>query len=132
MLFWIFLSILLGGIAFLLYYNTSFDGWCWTVGSALSTIGVVSVIISLVIMACTYMNIQGQIDELHVKHEVLTYQLENGVYDSDNNIGMKELFTDILEYNKEVAWNKKAQDNFWIGIYVPDIYDQIDFIELGG
>ena len=37
---------------------------------------------------------------------------------------------DIREWNEDLAANKVKQHNFWYGIFVPDIYDQFEFIEL--
>ena len=38
---------------------------------------------------------------------------------------------DILEWNKDLTYMRNAQDDFWIGIFFADIYDQFKTIELG-
>lgn len=64
------------------------------------------------------------------KYESLVYQLENNLYDNDNDIGKKELYDEICDWNTDLAQGKALQNDFWCGIFYPDVYDQFDFIEL--
>lgn len=64
------------------------------------------------------------------QYESLTYQLENNLYDNDNDIGKKELMDEIREWNGNLAYCKEIQRNFWVGIYYPNVYDNFEFIPL--
>lgn len=33
-------------------------------------------------------------------------------------------------WNTDLAFKKEAQRDFWVGIFYPNIYDEIDFIEM--
>lgn len=92
--------------------------------------GLVFVILSIG-MACEYVNIDGRIEEYKTEYNSLVYQYENNIYDNDNDLGKKELMNDILEWNKDLTYMQNAQDDFWIGIFFADIYDQFKTIELG-
>lgn len=67
--------------------------------------------------------------ELIQKHDIMVYQLENDLYNNDNDIGKKELFNDISAYNATVAKGKIMQRDFWWGPFYPNIYDDLELID---
>ena len=131
MLFWIFIMlIVIGIICFIIYENTMFDDeWIFGMGVAIEMAGWVAVLASIIIFAVNYTGLDGYIEECKARYESLTYQYENELYDNDNDIGKKELMSEIQDWNEDLARYKANQDDFWIGIYIPDIYDQFEFIE---
>lgn len=131
MLFWIFVAILAIGIGCLIAYEiidryTELDVW----GNTITTIAAIPIVISLVIIGFNHIGADATIVANQQLYESLVYQYENDIYENDNDLGKRELFVDIQEWNTDLARNKEIQDNFWIGIYKPNIYDQFDFIEL--
>ena len=63
------------------------------------------------------------------KRSALVYQLENDLYDNDNDLGKKELYSEITEYNCDVAEGKIMQDNIWVYNLYSDVYDELELIE---
>ena len=63
------------------------------------------------------------------KRSALVYQLENDIYDNDNDLGKKELYSEITEYNCDVAEGKIMQDNIWVYNLYADVYDELELIE---
>lgn len=124
MLFWIFLAILIGGIVW-----TSFDEWS-PGGLLLAIIGAAAVIISCVCFAFEHPCTDAIMASYAAERESLVYQYENDLYDNDNDLGKKELMTEITEFNKKLVTNQQLQNNFWVGIYFADIYDQLEPIPL--
>ena len=131
MLFFVFVAILIVGIILLIAYDYDcmVGEWCLYLGSIETLIGSIAVIISIIIFCCSYTGVDGQIAAYQARHESLTYQYENDFYDNGNDLGKKELMSEIQEWNEDLAYYKENQDDFWIGIYIPDIYDQFEFIE---
>ena len=124
MLFWISLAILVGGIVWMcLTYDNGFA--LFTTG-----LGVTCVLACLIIMICMLTNIDGYVAENKARYDSLVYQYENDIYDNDNDLGKRELMVDIQEWNEDLAWYREAQDDFWIGIFIPNVYDQFDYISL--
>ena len=48
-------------------------------------------------------------------------------YTSDTSV---VLASDIAEYNAKIISGKKYQKNFWIGAFIPNIYDEFELIEV--
>lgn len=95
----------------------------------------IGVICTILIMAILIISIvvnvgeDGFLAEKQQKCESLVYQLENNLYDNDNDLGKKQLYDQIQEYNSNVAFGKKMQNDLWIGIMIEDIYDDLELIE---
>ena len=73
---------------------------------------------------------KAKVEQYQMRYESLLYQYENDVYDGDDDIvGKRDLYTDIEYWNSDLAYRKRIQRDFWIGIFHPNIYDQFEFIE---
>ena len=69
------------------------------------------------------------LSSMQEKRIALVYQLENNIYDNDNDLGKKELYSEITEYNCEVSEGKIMQDNIWAYNLYADVYDELELIE---
>ena len=87
-------------------------------------------IIMLVVIIVANTNVDSYVAENQMRYEMLVYQYENNLYDNDNDLGKRDLMEDIQEWNEDLAYYRKAQDDFWVGIFHPNVYDQFEFIEL--
>ena len=123
MLFWTFVIIIIAGFVLFTYDLEN-------LGIAISAIGIFGIIASVVVLAINYIGIDGYIARMNTRYETLVYQYENDIYDNDNDLGKRELMVDIQNWNEDLSSRKERQRDFWIGIYIPNIYDQFEFIEL--
>ena len=123
MLFWTFVIIIIAGFVLFTYDLEN-------LGIAISVIGIFGIIASVVVLAINYIGIDGYIAQMNTRYETLVYQYENDIYDNDNDLGKRELMVDIQNWNEDLSSRRERQRDFWIGIYIPNIYDQFKFIEL--
>jgi hypothetical protein len=73
---------------------------------------------------------EAKVEQYQMRYESLLYQYENDVYDGDDDVvGKRDLYTDIEYWNSDLAYHKRIQRDFWVGIFHPNIYDQFEFIE---
>lgn len=49
---------------------------------------------------------------------------------NDNDLGKKELYDQITQYNSRVASGKAMQRDPWVGVLFPNIYDNFELIPL--
>lgn len=87
-------------------------------------------VIMLVVIIVNNTNVDAYVAENQMRYEMLVYQYENDIYDNDNDLGKRDLMEDIQKWNEDLAYRRKAQDDFWVGIFYPNIHDQFEFIEL--
>ena len=123
MLFWTFVIIIIAGFVLFTYDLEN-------LGIAISVIGIFGIIASVVVLAINYIGIDGYIAQMNTRYETLVYQYENNIYDNDNDLGKRELMVDIQNWNEDLSSRRERQRDFWIGIYIPNIYDQFEYIEL--
>lgn len=123
MLFLTFVIIIIAGFVLFTYDLEN-------LGIAISVIGIFGIIASVVVLAINYIGIDGYIARMNTRYETLVYQYENDIYDNDNDLGKRELMVDIQNWNEGLSSRRERQRDFWIGIYIPNIYDQFEYIEL--
>lgn len=100
-------------------------------GMLLAILGGLATAIMFFVIAVNYIGVEADVASSKARYESLKYQYENNFYDNDNDVGKYELVRDIREWNEDLARNKKLQHNFWIGVLIPDVFDQFEYIEIG-
>lgn len=126
MLFWLFLILtVIGFITYMIYDSDA--------SVLVLIIGVVGTVISMAIFAANYLGLEGTIAEYKEHYNTIMFEVENKLYDDDvTTVSQRELVKEIQHWNCYLAKRKAIQHNFWIGIYIPDIYDDFEFIPLDG
>lgn len=74
-------------------------------------------------------NPAGSLARYEAQYDALVYQLENDVYDNDNDIGKKELYDQIMDWNKNVAGGQIGCHNFWVSVFYQPIWDDLQKID---
>lgn len=131
MIFWIFLILIAISVVFLILNdNIWLEEWIdWVCGIPLAISVIVAVIMSIFVIGAN-VGIEGKIASNEQRYEALVYQVENEIYENDNDLGKFDLYNQIREWNEDLAKGKAMQNDFWFGIFYPDIFDKFEFIEL--
>lgn len=128
MLIWTFIVIFIVAIVACLICDRNYFDACLTASTIISYASALIIVIMLICIAFEYINIDGRIDAKKQEYEILSYQINNNLYSNDNDIGKRELYEQVRDWNEDLAYAKKAQNDFWIGIFYADIYDEFDYI----
>ena len=152
MLFWIFVIVLCIGLMFLYidsYINSHYYNifglnneshtklhklWkteLFSIGGAILVfVGILTVSFSLFAIIGYHTNAEPYIAQTNERYEALCYKLETENARDEFGLLNKEIIDEIQEWNEEIAKYQSLQDNFWLGIYYPNIYDQFEKIPL--
>ena len=136
MWFWLMLILVGMGVGSIIlgnwmYHHTKFDTeWLIFVGLVITVCAGIAVLIMGIVVIEAHTNVDAYIARNEQRYNTLVYQLENELYENDNDLGKKELYNQIQEWNEDLAYYQNAQDDFWNGIFYPNIYDQFEYIEL--
>lgn len=131
MIFWIFLILIAISVVFLILNNNIWlEEWIDDVCVFSLSFSVFIAAIMLVFVINANVGIEGKIASNEQRYEALVYQVENEIYENDNDVGKYELYNQVREWNEDLAKGKARQDDFWLGIFYPDIFDKFEFIEL--
>ena len=132
MILWISIAInIISVIVSIISFNKFRDFWD-VIGSISTALAVLFFIISAVlgvIAISASIGSESYLVSMQEKRNALVYQLENDLYDNDNDLGKKELYSEITEYNCDVAKGKIMQDNIWVCNLYSDVYDDLELIE---
>lgn len=126
MLFWISIIILAIGVIWEMKDRYNDFATIFTIIGGICTCCAVGAVI------IGHVGVDGYVSEMNTRREMLVYQYENDIYDNDNDLGKRDLIADIQDWNEDLAWHKEVQDDLWIGIFIPNIYDQFEPIPLKG
>ena len=130
MLFWSFWIVLAIGIILFVIGEHVYDFRELLFGASfvLIILSAIAILTGLGVIAGNRIGAEAKAMELKERYNSLVYQLENELYDNDNDLGKKELYDEIREWNEDLAYHKNVQNDSWIGIFYPKIFDQLEFI----
>lgn len=129
MIFWLCVLSIVVCLGLATYVEKRFCKYSWLF-LAIALISLIVTLVMLINIIGSHTNVDAYVAENQMRYEMLVYQYENDIYDNDNDLGKRDLMEDIQEWNEDLAYYREAQDDFWVGIFHPNVYDQFEFIEL--
>lgn len=140
MLFWLFVIIMVVGIVlyivgckcwnpnkypFLYEYSSAMCGG----GAVISVLSGIAVIIMAIILCCSYINVDAKVAENKERYTALEYKVTSGACRDEFGLLSKEVIDEVQDWNEDLIYYRSMQDNFWIGIFYPDVFDQFETID---
>ena len=119
--------IILAGIIGLVLMKIEFDDAAitlWTLGVIiLFILGIIGIVIFL-----THQSMEADCAGMKETYTSLQYQVDNHMYNNTNEVGKKELFDQITEWNRSLKKVKILSKNKWFSVFYPIDYEQFDYI----
>ena len=131
MIFWITLiAVVVFTVLAIVFFDSLDFEWVSMLSTIFSAIAGIAFVVMLIVIIVNNVGVEASIEANKQRYESLIYQAENNLYENDNDLGKKELVNQIQEWNEDLASGKALQDDFWVGIFYADIYDEFDFIPM--
>ena len=131
MIFWITLiAVVVFAVLAIVFFDSLDFEWVSMLSTIISVIAGIAFVVMLIVVIANNVGIEASIEANKQRYESLIYQAENNLYENDNDLGKKELANQIQEWNEDLASGKALQDDFWVGIFYADIYDEFNFIPM--
>ena len=132
MVLWISIFVTVICLVIFIISSNKYDG-VWDAIDAISLVfAITAFVLSIVLGGISIIARAGAdayLASMQEKRSALVYQLENDIYDNDNDLGKKELYSEITEYNCDVAEGKIKQNNIWVYNLYCNVYDELELIE---
>ena len=145
MLFWLSLILIALGlfIAFIPYFADKWideksheelydflacDAFVYT-GTLIFIISAVAALVMLIIISTSQIGNRALMAKNQERYNALIYKVESDSYRDEFGLLNKEVIDEIQEWNEDLAFRKSNQRDFWIGIFIPNIYDDFEKID---
>lgn len=140
MIFWLSVIIFAVGVVILItnrigeslsceYERSNVSVFILSFGVVISFISVVWFLVAGLILLLTQTNITATRQANAEKYKALTYKLESEACRDQFGLLNKEIIDEVQRWNVKVTYYKAMEDNFWIGIYYPDVYGDLGMID---
>lgn len=123
MLFWSFIILIVVGIV--LYKVFDFE----ILGELIIGCATLATIVSLIVIVGEYSTMDAYIEQNREEYKAITYKMESNACRDEFGLLNKEVIDEIQEWNKDIRFYQDIQDNFWLGIYYPNVFDEFETID---
>lgn len=130
MLFWLILILFIATLALAIWqnYECEYGIVFWTSFVFAATTGCM-ILIMLIVLPLNHIGINAEIEKSKEIYNAITYKIESGVCRDEFGLLNKEVVDEIQSWNTDLKYKQNIQDDFWMGIFYPNIYDQFECID---
>lgn len=127
MLFLLFIILFIIGI--LLSKKFEFTEGFNFINSLVVLFSGIGIIFSLITIISNYITINSYIEVNKERYNAIMYKVESNICHDELGLLNKEVIDEIQEWNEELTFYQTVQNDFWIGIYIPNVYDEFQIID---
>ena len=125
MVFWIFVILLVVGILVAIFGDYGWDDF----GSVVAIISGIITIGLLIIIIYNRATINADLEKQKETYKAIVYKVESDACKDELGLLSKEVIDEVQTWNETIIYKKNIQDNFWIGIFIPNVYDEFEIID---
>lgn len=110
--------------AHLYYYSDSIK----FAGKSVVMISIIAIVAMLFIICDKHTDINAQVEADKETYIGIKYKVTSEACRDEFGLLSKEVVDEIQDWNEYIKLNQTLQDNFWLGIFYPNVYDQFETI----
>ena len=129
MLFFAFILMIIAGL--LMLQRDDYNECIVMTGVSLVVVFGICAIISIIVISVNCIGSEGEKLAYEQRYESLIYKAKTESIRDEFGIVNKEYIDEVQAWNEDVIKYKEWQRDFWIGIFIPNIYDDFETIDLG-
>ena len=135
MLFWLFVIAIVVGISFIVIEETVYRHKgkylesLENIGAWIVFISITVLVIMIIIMCFQYIGIDARVEKNLEIYNAIEYKVTSGACRDEFGLLSKEVIDEVQDWNKDVKYYQTVQDDFWIGIFYPNVFDQFETID---
>lgn len=129
MLFWLAVIVFVAGIVMRIIMNKK--RWWKLDCPSFFTIFMSSVVlvIMIIILCFQYIGVDARVEKNFEIYNAIEYKVTSGACRDELGLLSKEVIDEVQNWNKDVKYYQAVQDDFWIGIFYPNVFDQFETID---
>lgn len=125
MVFWLFLILTAIGIGIALFGDCDAEFW----GVLIALIFGITALAMLCVIFANCSTAPGVLASNRERYEALVFKAESEEARDEFGVLNSGVLYAIQKWNEDLAYNKEMQRNFWVGIFIPNIYDEFERID---
>lgn len=128
MLFFAFILMIIVGL--LMLQRDDYNECIAMTGASLVVVFGICAIISIIVISVNCIGSEGEKLAYEQRYESLIYKAKTESIRDEFGVINKDYIDEIQEWNENVVKLKNWEKDFWIGIFVPNIYGEFETIDL--
>ena len=139
MLFWLFIILIVVGIVLWTLgdkrweYNSfmwKYDEVFGVSGVILSGVSIAISVVMIIVIIFSHCDSSAYAAKSQERYDALIFKLENTDCRDEFGLLNKEVIDEIQNWNEDLSYSQAIQEDFWLGIFYPNIYDEFKLIDL--
>lgn len=105
------------------------EDWVQPIAVILACVSIIGSIASLFVIMGMHADAAAQKAKLNETYTAIEYKITSGACRDELGLLTKEVIDEAQEYNETISYHKTMQNSFWLGVYIPDIYNDFELID---
>lgn len=99
------------------------------IGFGITLFFSILLVIAIVIMCVQYIGVDARVEKSLEIYNAIEYKVTSGACRDEFGLLSKEVIDEVQNWNKDVRYYQTMQNDFWVGIFYPNVFDQFETID---